>query len=84
MSRKDDKESKKFQAFCLKVHERLTMMFDDNLHNKRDPIEEDIQLLGELYKMYDTTTLPWVKDITDAEQIVTQSELFTAVVSDKK
>lgn len=84
MSRKSDKESKKFQAFCLKIHERLTILFDDNIHNKHDPIEEDIMLLGELYKLYDTTTLPWVKDITEADQIVTQSELFSDVVADKK
>lgn len=71
------RENKRFMAFCIKVHERLTIMFDDNLHKHIDPIEEDILLLTELYKIYDAGNLPWLKEGDDIEQIVTQSQLFT-------
>lgn len=77
------RENKKFLGFCLKLHERLTILLDDNIHNKRDPIEEDITLLNDLYSLYDTTNVSWVTDDLYQEQVVIQSTIFNDKPSDK-
>jgi hypothetical protein len=76
---------KQFHLFLRKLHERLVIILDDNVAKEVDPIEEDIILLQELYKMYNApTTIPWIKEGADETVSVSQQPLFSDTTSEKQ
>jgi len=46
-------EEKKFFTFLVKLHERLTIILDDNVSKSVDPVESDVILLTRLIDFYD-------------------------------
>lgn len=52
-------ENEAFLQYLIRKHERLTILLDKNLENRKDPTEADILLLKEECEAYDKTSLPW-------------------------
>lgn len=53
------RENEGFHQYLIRKHERLTILLDHNLENRKDPSEADILLLKEEYEAYVKTALPW-------------------------
>jgi hypothetical protein len=71
-----NKENKAFQDFCVKVHERLRIIFYHNLISRVDPSENDILFLKDMYNWYDSSELPWANGVEGEEEVSSQSELY--------
>jgi hypothetical protein len=77
MAKNEDLSTKEFLNFLYKLHERLTVLLDSNLDNRLDPIEEDVQLLKELYPVYFNSVTPWANIDSKQSQSVSQKEMFS-------
>jgi len=75
-----DLQTKEFFYFLCKLHERLTIILDDNVAKGVDPQEEDILLMQELYPLYHSSNVKWAQKEQQEAEVVTQAQIF----SDKK
>lgn len=73
----NSKENIRFQNFLIKLTERLRIITEFNVAQKLDPCEVDIDLIGELYDLYDKTSLSWVRNDDTLSETAIQSSLFT-------
>ena len=77
------KDNEKFRHYLLKKKERLIILLDTNLENKRDPSEDDIIFLEEEYELFDRSAVTWSDTVEKKEQSVSQLSLKTEEESDK-
>jgi len=78
------KQNEAFTKALVKVHERLTIMFDHNLRNKVDPCESDVMLLEDLYRWYDTSSLDFTELYDDEAEDGPQLSIDSDKKSEKK
>ena len=78
------KENKRFLNYLLKVHERLTIILDDNMSKCVDPKEEDIQFLEEMMTAFDNSSMSWAKHEDSPDEIATQGILYADIKADER
>ena len=61
-----------FYMFLQKLKEKITILLDVNPSSGVDPIDEDIQLLHELHKLFDTTNMSWADKKNQEDVTITQ------------
>lgn len=78
------KDNERFHAFCLKIKERLTIIFDHNVANKIDLIEEDVLMLKEMKEWYDKSASKWAEEASIMSGHIIQTQIPGADTSDNK
>jgi len=69
-------EEKELFKFLIKLHERLTIILDDNINKNVDPTESDIILLEKLCEFHERLTYELMETKGNREPLVTQSAMF--------
>ena len=70
--KRNNKDLLEFYVFLQKLKEKITILLDVNPSSGVDPIDEDIQLLHELHKLFDTTNMSWADKKNQEDVTITQ------------
>ena len=69
-------ENERAEHFFLKIKERLTIIFDNNLPQGKSIIDSDREVLYELFKLYDNGQLDWLSKEPMEKENTSQGNLF--------
>ena len=69
------KDNQKFHHYLQKKKERLIILLDVNLENKKDPSEDDVKFLEEEYELFDKSGVSWSDTADKIDKGATQLEI---------